>query len=70
MIIENRKFSLKNFFTLQKLEHPCIIEAFEIGTVFQTDEEDGIELGSTFITMEYFNGEELLTVKNNFNQKI
>ena len=60
---------IKEFFTLQKLEHPGIIEAFEIGTVFQTDEEDGIELGSTFITMEYFNGEDLLAVKNNFNQK-
>ncbi len=60
---------IKEFFTLQKLGHPGIIEAFEIGTVFHTDEEEGIEIGSTFITMEYFNGEELLAVKNNLNEK-
>ena len=60
---------IKEFFTLQRLEHPAIIEAFEIGTVFHTDEEKGIELGSTFITLEYFNGEELLAVKNNLNEK-
>ena len=66
---QEREIFIKEFFTLQRLEHPGIIEAFEIGTVFHTDEEKGIELGSTFITLEYFNGEELLAVKNNLNQK-
>ncbi|MBE0570599.1 MAG: protein kinase, partial [Ignavibacteriaceae bacterium] len=60
---------IKEFFTLQRLEHPGIIEAFEFGTVFHTDGEKRIETGSTFITMEYFEGEELLSVKNNFNEK-
>ena len=52
---------VKEFFTLQRLEHPGVIEAFEIGTVLHTDGETGIEPGSTFITMEYFEGEELLS---------
>jgi serine/threonine protein kinase/tetratricopeptide (TPR) repeat protein len=60
---------IKEFFTLQRLEHPGIIEAFEFGTVFHTDGEKGIETGSTFIIMEYFEGEELLSVKKNFNEK-
>ncbi len=51
----------KEFFTLQRLEHPGVIEAFEIGKVLHSDGEAGIELGSTFITMEYFEGEELLS---------
>ncbi|MDZ7625133.1 MAG: protein kinase [Ignavibacteriaceae bacterium] len=60
---------IKEFFTLQRLEHPGIIEAFEFGTVFHTDGEKGIETGSTFITMEYFEGEELLSVKKIYNEK-
>ncbi|HSW55148.1 MAG TPA: protein kinase, partial [Ignavibacteriaceae bacterium] len=60
---------IKEFFTLQRLEHPGIIEAFEFGTIFHTNGEKGIETGSTFITMEYFEGEELLSVKKNFNEK-
>ena len=56
---------IKEFFTLQRLEHPGIIEAFDLGTVLHTDGEKGIETGSTFITMEYFEGEELLASKKN-----
>ncbi|MCU0333182.1 MAG: serine/threonine-protein kinase, partial [Ignavibacteriaceae bacterium] len=59
---------IKEFFTLQKLEHPAILEAFELGTVFHTDGEQGIETGSTFITMEYFEGEELLSSKKIHNE--
>ena len=59
----------KEFFTLQRLEHPGVIEAFEIGTVLHTDGETGIEPGSTFITMEYFDGEELLSATKVRDQK-
>jgi serine/threonine protein kinase len=60
---------IKEFFTLQRLKHPSIIEAFELGTVFHTDGEKGIETGSTFITMEYFEGEELLSSNKIQNEK-
>ncbi len=60
---------IKEFFTLQRLKHPAIIEAFELGTVFHTDGEKGIETGSTFITMEYFEGEELLSSNKIQNEK-
>jgi len=60
---------IKEFFTLQRLQHPGIVEAFEIGTVLNTDGEIGIETGSTFITMEYFEGEELLSSKKIHNEK-
>jgi serine/threonine protein kinase len=59
----------KEFFTLQRLEHPGVIEAFEIGTVLHTDGEPGIEPGSTFITMEYFEGEKLLSSEEINNEK-
>jgi len=54
---------IDEFFTLQKLEHPNIIKAYEFGTVFKTDEEEGIQTGSIFITLEFFEGEELLSSK-------
>jgi len=60
---------IKEFFTLQRLKHPAIIEAFELGTVFHTDGEKGIETGSTFIMMEYFEGEELLLSNKIQNEK-
>ena len=60
---------VKEFFTLQRLEHPGIIKAFEFGSIFLTDGEKGIEAGSTFITMEYFEGEELLSVKKIHDEK-
>ncbi len=52
---------LKEYFTLQRLEHPNIIKAYDIGTIFKTDDEAGIEIGSTFIILEYFEGEVLLS---------
>ncbi len=55
-----RDMFVKEFFTLKKLEHPGIIEAFEIGTVFHTSDEDEIEVGSHFITLEYFEGDILI----------
>lgn len=64
-----RDIFVKEFFTLQRLEHPGIIEAFDLGTVLHTDGEKGIESGSTFITMEYFEGEELLASKKIHDEK-
>ena len=64
-----RDIFVKEFFTLQRLEHPGIIEAFDLGTVLHTDGEKGIETGSTFITMEYFEGEELLASKKIHDEK-
>lgn len=58
---ENEKASFyKEYFILKKLEHPFIIKPFGLGTVVHKDEEEGIEIGSPFITLEYFNGAELL----------
>jgi serine/threonine protein kinase/tetratricopeptide (TPR) repeat protein len=56
-----KEIFIKEYFTLRKLDHPNIIKAFEFGTIFQTDGEAGIESGSTFIILEYFDGVELLT---------
>ena len=63
--IDNHELELfiKEFFTLKKLEHPGIIKAFEIGTVFHKDDEDAIEVGSHFIILEYFEGEILTNSK-------
>ncbi len=52
---------VKEYFTLQRLEHPNIIKAYDFGTIFKTDDETGIEIGSTFIILEYFEGEVLLS---------
>ena len=60
---------IDEFFTLQKLEHPNIIKAYEFGTVFKTDEEEGIQTGSIFITLEFFEGEELLSSKKIHDEK-
>lgn len=56
-----KEIFIKEFFTLQKLEHSNIIKAFNFGTVLHTDGEENIENGSSFITMEYFEGVELLS---------
>ena len=47
------------FFTLRKLDHPNIIKAYEIGTILKKDVDDEVELGSKFITLEYFQASEL-----------
>ena len=63
---------VKEYFTLQRLEHPNIIKAYDCGTIFKTDSEEGIEIGSIFIVLEYFEGEELLslnTISNEANLK-
>lgn len=64
-----KEIFIKEFFTLLKLEHPNIIKAFNLGTVFTADEEEGINPGSSFIILEYFEGEELLSTQFIHNEK-
>ena len=59
----------KEFFTLKKLQHPNIINAIELGTIVSDDSlESKVEIGSKFITMEVFNGKELLDYKGCKNE--
>ncbi len=59
------------FFTVKKLQHPNIIRVYEMGTVIKNNEEKfGITNGSKFITMEYFNGLEILDDEQIVNEKI
>ena len=64
-----RNAFINEFFTLKKLEHPYIIKPFGLGKVVCVDNEDGIEVGSSFITLEYFNGKELLDLKEIYDEK-
>jgi serine/threonine protein kinase len=66
---KERSTFLKELFILQKLEHPNIIKPYEFGAVFLTDGEEGIQPGSSFITMEYFDGEKLLDAEIVKNEK-
>ena len=58
---EKEKFR-QEYFTLQKLDHPNIIKAFELSSVVFKDEEDEFEIEklSPFITMEYFPAHNIL----------
>lgn len=58
---EEKEAFRQEYFILQKLDHPNIIKAFDYGMVLTTDEEDEeIETGSLFITLERFDSDELL----------
>ena len=59
--VDESEFSLfrDEFFILQRLEHPGIIRSYEIGTAVRIDQSDPIEIGSPFITLEYFKSVEL-----------
>ncbi|MBK9098641.1 MAG: protein kinase [bacterium] len=61
---------VKEYFTLQRLEHSNIIEAYELGTVLHFDGEEEIEIGSTFMTLEYFEGEVLQSSNSIRDDKI
>ncbi|MFZ2864356.1 MAG: serine/threonine-protein kinase, partial [Ignavibacteriaceae bacterium] len=62
---EEKQFFRDEYFTLQALDHPNIIKPFELGSVLIKDEDDDeIEIGSTFIIVEFFNSVEL----NNYNR--
>ncbi|MBS4033193.1 MAG: protein kinase [Ignavibacterium sp.] len=60
-IIHEEKNSFeKEYFILRKLDHPNIIKAYDIGVVLTIDNEDQdeIETGSSFITIEKFDSVE------------
>ena len=57
--IEKNNF-VREYYILQKLDHPNIIKSYEIGTAVNADDEKEIQIGSTFITFEYFDSKELL----------
>ncbi|MHB9013814.1 MAG: serine/threonine-protein kinase, partial [Ignavibacteriaceae bacterium] len=61
---EEIKIFRNEFFILMKLNHPNIIKANDFGTVLKTDGEQEISIGSKFLIMEYFQGEELVHYKN------
>jgi eukaryotic-like serine/threonine-protein kinase len=54
---EFNKFA-DEYYTIQKLNHPGIIKAYESGTVFESSRED-VAAGSRYILLEYFDGVEL-----------
>ena len=42
---------VEEYFTLQRLEHPNIIKAYNFGTIYKTDDEEGIESGFNFYNL-------------------
>ncbi len=51
----------QEYFTLQKLDHPNIIKAYDIGQILTVDEENqDIETSSSYITLERFDSVELI----------
>lgn len=67
--IEKNNF-ICEYFILQRLDHPNIIKSYEIGTVVQADDESQIQIGSAFITFEYFDSNELLASELSKNREI
>lgn len=62
---EEIKTFLDEYHLLKKFSHPNIIKAYESGAIINLDEEDtahGIESGSLFFLLEYFDGKSLLDV--------
>ncbi|UCH65331.1 MAG: serine/threonine protein kinase, partial [Ignavibacterium sp.] len=56
---EELMFFRNEYFLLQNLDHPNIIEEFEFGEVVIVDQEDPVEVGTHFISLEYFDSVEL-----------
>ncbi len=68
---EEKKAFRDEYFLLQKLNHPNIISVFDFGVVTSSDEDDknfNISTGSSFFTLEYFDGVELYESKNLDNE--
>src|SRR3989339_1373925 len=59
--IEEKNVFKDEFQTIQKLDHPNIIQAYERGTVVEVSENEPISVGSKYLAMEFFNGNELLS---------
>ena len=62
------KSFIKEYFILKKLEHPNIIRPFGLGAVVSVDKDDEIEIGSSFITLEYFDGKKLLNSREIYEE--
>ena len=72
-IIHEEKYSFeKEYFTLRKLDHPNIIRAYDIGVVLTIDSEDQdeIQTGSSFITIEKFDPVEFNNFKDISNENV
>jgi len=59
--IEEQKIFKDEFQTIQNLDHPNIIQAYERGTIVEVSENEPISAGSKYLAMEYFDGNELLS---------
>lgn len=59
--VEEQKIFKDEFQTIQKLDHPNIIQAYERGTVVEVSENEPFSVGSKYLAMEYFDGNELLS---------
>src|SRR4030066_1691062 len=59
--IEEQKIFKDEFQIIQKLDHLNIIKAYERGTVVETSDNEPISIGSKYLAMEYFDGNELLS---------
>lgn len=54
----------QEYFTLKKLDHPNIIKSYDIGSILYVDEQDeNIDAGSAYITLEKFDSVELTAYK-------
>ena len=53
---EEKNVFKDEFQTIQKLDHPNIIQAYERGTVVEVSENEPISIGSKYLAMEYFMG--------------
>jgi serine/threonine protein kinase/tetratricopeptide (TPR) repeat protein len=58
---EEHQIFKEEFQTIQKLDHPNIIQAYERGTVVEVTENESIFVGSKYLVMEYFDGKGLLS---------
>ena len=60
----NELLSFRNeYFLLQNLDHPNIIKAFDFGETVKVDQAEPIDVGSHFISLEYFDSVELFKFK-------
>ena len=56
---EEAKIFKAEFQTIQKLDHPNIIQAYERGTVVEISDNEPVSVGSKYLAMEFFEGSEL-----------
>lgn len=56
---EEKEIFQSEFQTIQKLDHPNIIQAYERGTVVEVSENESISIGSKYLLMEFVESKEL-----------